>query len=579
MEQKRIGANQPHVYPYIYRENTLSGNLFATRTAITDTVSRQIFEKVEQAKQQWESAVDALPELICVVDQDGSIIRANRAVEAWSQASVKAIGGQDLHELLHPGCTNKVCGLDEFLHHAGSEKETAIETYDPALQRDILVRKQPVVDQKSAARATVIIVQDISARKEMEQALAQRNQRLSVLNEIGKAILGAHSPQAIIQAALAQICRLVPGRHHFVTLHDYTLDDDQTGSFVFVNDRLAGCDQHIGEIQLDAFSAPCSIPDLAQKATLSPLEQALCRTGLRSLMRIPLVANEQFIGSLNLGADKPQVFTSDHLEIAQEVGDLIAIALQQAQLYGTLQQTNEQLKVALQAREEMIQNVSHELRTPLTLIKGYTSLLMDEDLGSLTEEQLGALGIIGNKSEQLYVMLDRLLTIQTLDQRTLLKESLHIDILLQKAVADWRIQAAEADIQLRLKTMPTLPILLADSKLFDQVITNLVHNAIKFSPAGGTIELGTWVEGQRVVIAVSDQGVGISAGQLANIFERFYQIDGSCSRSAGGMGIGLSLCQKIVHAHGGEIWAESEGAGQGSTFFVALPWSDEQNPV
>jgi two-component system sensor histidine kinase VicK len=104
-----------------------------------------------------------------------------------------------------------------------------------------------------------------------------------------------------------------------------------------------------------------------------------------------------------------------------------------------------------------------------------------------------------------------------------------------------------------------------------QVVENLLDNAMKFSPSGGLISVRAWAEESRVVIAIADQGIGLSAEQRARVFERFYQVDSSTRRRFGGAGIGLALCKAIVEAHAGRIWVESAGVGQGSTFYVALP--------
>ena len=114
---------------------------------------------------------------------------------------------------------------------------------------------------------------------------------------------------------------------------------------------------------------------------------------------------------------------------------------------------------------------------------------------------------------------------------------------------------------------------MADPIFMGQVMENLLDNAVKFSPREGLIRVRAWTEGNETIIAVSDNGVGIPPDRLEKIFEYFYQVDGSTTRRFGGMGIGLSLCSVIVRAHGGRIWAESAGAGQGSTFYIALPQS------
>ncbi|MBM4459844.1 MAG: hypothetical protein FJ011_19135 [Chloroflexi bacterium] len=181
-------------------------------------------------------------------------------------------------------------------------------------------------------------------------------------------------------------------------------------------------------------------------------------------------------------------------------------------------------------------------------------------------------------------------------------EVLHLASWLTEVVAPWQVRTAQAGIQLAVEVEAGLPPIAADADFLGQVLENLLDNAVKFSPGGGTVTVRAYVEDERrmtnderpgptdggrwslvvgrssqgaiarpVVIAVSDQGVGIPRDKLQQIFRRFYQVNGGTTRQFGGVGIGLALCQTIVAAHGGRIWAESAGEGQGSTFYVALP--------
>jgi signal transduction histidine kinase len=135
----------------------------------------------------------------------------------------------------------------------------------------------------------------------------------------------------------------------------------------------------------------------------------------------------------------------------------------------------------------------------------------------------------------------------------------------------WHARVTDADVTLELDVSPGLPELVADPGLMEQVMNNLLENALKFSSPAGTIRVRAWHAGGEICIAVADSGIGIPPDKLEQIFERFYQVNGSQTRSVGGMGIGLALCRSIVNAHGGRMWAESPGDAGGATFFVALP--------
>ena len=241
------------------------------------------------------------------------------------------------------------------------------------------------------------------------------------------------------------------------------------------------------------------------------------------------------------------------------------------ELNRALSETNARLQEALQAKEEMIQNVSHELRTPLTLILGHVDLLSAGYLGPLAPEQQHSVAVMEKQGRRLLFLVNRLLLLQTLSAHTVKKRPFDVASWLTQIVSSWEQRAVEEGIEIRLDLPLDLPHVAADPDLLEQVITNLLDNAFKFSPSGGRVTLTACRDGSHLHIRVQDQGVGIPPEKLERVFERFYQVDGSSTRRFGGMGIGLALCRAIVEAHGGQIWAESAGPGQGSTFTVSLP--------
>ena len=255
---------------------------------------------------------------------------------------------------------------------------------------------------------------------------------------------------------------------------------------------------------------------------------------------------------------------------------LVAVALVKAQLYEDLQRTNEALEQALQARDDMLRNVTHELRTPLTMVRGYAELM---EMGMITApEEVREYGeIIRRNAQHLQSLLDQLLLYQRLrfGQEEIALEPVDIQAWLRRVVRDWQRPLEEGGYHLVLEMAEPLPRVLGHTEYLLRVINNLLDNARKFSPEGGTITVRAWHEGDEVFISVSDEGIGIPPDKLDKVFERFYQVDASSTRQFGGMGIGLSLCKQIVDMHGGRIWAESEGTGKGTTITFTLQVSDD----
>ena len=248
----------------------------------------------------------------------------------------------------------------------------------------------------------------------------------------------------------------------------------------------------------------------------------------------------------------------------------------------SLQDLNAQLQEAVRAKEEMIQNVSHELRTPLALIMGHLELLLSGVRGPLTAEQQYSLSVMEAQSRRLLFMVNRLLMLRAIDTQGLSRARFDPRPWLLRLIEPWHARAAAADVFLETDLPGELPTIDADPDLLEQVVVNLLDNAFKFSPPQTTIRLGASAvvrneatPAQRWLrLIVRDQGRGIPPGELGRVFERFYQVEGGAARRYGGMGIGLALCQAIVQAHGGRIWAESEGVGKGSAFYVELPIAD-----
>ncbi len=231
----------------------------------------------------------------------------------------------------------------------------------------------------------------------------------------------------------------------------------------------------------------------------------------------------------------------------------------------------EDLRRAIQAKEEMIQNVSHELRTPLALVMGYLELLQSETLGPVNEAQRRALNVAMTQAERLRFMVNRLILLQTFDASLLHHVELDMEAWLLTQARPWQERAAQAGLTLRLELQGPLPTIQADPEMLQHVLDNLLDNALKFGADGREITIQAWAEPTALRWTIIDHGVGIPADKLAQLGERFFQVDASSTRRFGGMGVGLALCKVIVEAHGGRLWAESAGLGCGSAFHVMLP--------
>ena len=220
-------------------------------------------------------------------------------------------------------------------------------------------------------------------------------------------------------------------------------------------------------------------------------------------------------------------------------------------------------------RRDFISNISHELRTPLASLKALTETLRD---GALEDPKAAMrfLGRIETEVDALTQMATEILELSRIEsgQVPLEVKSIPAASLLLSAAERMRAQAERAGLVLRMGTKQDMTEVRADPPRMEQVLVNLIHNAVKFTRPGGEVLLAAETELDFVCFSVSDNGVGIPAEDLERIFERFYKADRA--RSGGGTGLGLSISRHLVEAHGGKIWAEST-EGQGSTFYFTIP--------
>ena len=220
-------------------------------------------------------------------------------------------------------------------------------------------------------------------------------------------------------------------------------------------------------------------------------------------------------------------------------------------------------------RKDFVANVSHELRTPITIIKGYAETLASGGLEN-SEQALRFVSIIVSHAERLGALVADLLTLSQLESGTMSLETRSVNIpqLAGHVVSLLEQKSQEKGIRVDASRLGDAPQVLADPGRLEQVFLNLLDNAIKYTPAGGTVSMSAAVEGNLVRIGVHDTGIGIPSRDLSRIFERFYRVDTARSRDEGGTGLGLSIVKHLVQMQGGTVSVQS--SGHGSSFFFTL---------
>ena len=230
-----------------------------------------------------------------------------------------------------------------------------------------------------------------------------------------------------------------------------------------------------------------------------------------------------------------------------------------------------QLRQTEEIRRDFVANVSHELRTPLSIFRGYLETLLD-DPHQPPGELLRILEVMERHSDRLYALVEDVLSLARLEspEAEIDLSEINLAEFLQEILRDWEKRLEAKQLKSHLDVPLDLPKLEADESRLQEIIYNLLDNAVKYSQSAGVITLRAAVESDRVRISVSDEGIGIPESDLPRIFERFYRADKARSRELGGTGLGLSIVKHIAQLHGGTAEAQSE-PGKGTTISVVLP--------
>jgi PAS domain S-box-containing protein len=282
-----------------------------------------------------------------------------------------------------------------------------------------------------------------------------------------------------------------------------------------------------------------------------------------SALFVPLVARSQLIGVLSLFR-ATRGFDVDDLGFAEDLGRLAALALDNSRLL-------EAVRASLRGREEMVGVVSHDLRNPVAAVKMLSGALLKDDAGGGTGRR-ETIALIAEAADQMDTLIRDLLDVSTLDagKLTIAAEPAEPSELLTEALRTLQPLVHDKRISLDVQIAVGLPKVLADPERIQQALSNLVGNAIKFTPPGGKIVIAVSGDAHEVKVSIADTGIGISEEQLPKVFDRYWQ---STRTDRQGAGLGLAISKGIIEAHGGSIWLESK-IREGTNVQFTLPLAD-----
>ncbi|HWP56447.1 MAG TPA: GAF domain-containing sensor histidine kinase [Candidatus Acidoferrales bacterium] len=303
------------------------------------------------------------------------------------------------------------------------------------------------------------------------------------------------------------------------------------------------------------------------------------RHGLVSYVGVPLIGKGETLGVLSVYTKYERAFTDDEIRFLAMLASQAAMALENSRLYERTKRQAVELDRANKLQADFTAMIAHDLRSPLTSVIGAAEMIESGLIGPVNADQQKWLRKIQATGRKLVELVSDFLDVAKIESGRidLVKERVDLDELIRNAVESYLPLAREKQIALDAAVDSGLPAIHADPRRLDQVLANLISNAIKFTPEGGAVEVGARPFNDGVRVHVKDSGVGIRQDELGTLFEKYRQTTSGKTSKKKGTGLGLVIAKMIVEAHAGRIWVESE-EGKGSTFLFFLPVSRKENP-
>ncbi|HXH24084.1 MAG TPA: ATP-binding protein [Vicinamibacterales bacterium] len=418
------------------------------------------------------------------------------------------------------------------------------------------------------------VCMDISMRKraetEMEAALREEaavRERLTLLTTGSEALLTSLDAASVAGEVLALARRVVSADAYAVWRRDgltWRIAESSGLSEAF---RRAPLDEQARA----KIEQPVVAVDVTSVAILEPRRQAYEIEGIRSLMSVPLVVRGESIGSLVFYYRTPHAPDDMERHVALALGHLAAAAITTAELYEDQRRLRAEAQEANRLKDEFLATLSHELRTPLNVILGRAAMLRTaaEDAAAVRT----AASTIERNASALARLVEDLLDVSRIARGQLRLERTRVQLadVIDAVIQGIHPAADSKGIVLEVAADRTMPPVVGDAARLQQVVWNLLVNAVKFTPPGGRVGVALDVEPRDVVLTVTDTGQGIAPEFLPHAFDMFRQAAPAAGRTFGGLGVGLSIVRRLVELHGGTVTAHSAGPGQGATFCVRLP--------
>ena len=435
---------------------------------------------------------------------------------------------------------------------------------------------------KTFADQAVIAIENVRLFTELQTRtteLTQSVEKLTALGEVSRALSSTLDVETVLDTIVSRASQLAGAAG--CSIYEYDEVAEQFELRATHNDdaefvaalRVVHLRKGEGVMGRAAeMREPIQIPDITQPGAYeSSVRDTLIRFGYHALLSVPLLREDEIIGSLSFNRKAPGEFPPEVVDVLRTFATQSALAIQNARLFREIADKSRQLEAASRHKSEFLANMSHELRTPLNAIIGFSEVLAERMFGDVNAKQAEYLQDILESGRHLLSLINDILDLSKIEAGHMELEVADFDLpsAIDNALILVRERATRRGITLASTIDERLGMIRGDERKVKQILLNLLSNALKFTPEGGRIDVGAGRHDEVAEVSVADTGIGIAPADQEAVFEEFRQV-GTAERKAEGTGLGLALTRKFVELHGGKIWVQSE-PGRGSTFTFTLP--------
>ncbi len=568
------------ISPLLEESGRVAGFLIDSRTAEERSELR---ERAEASEERYRLLFEGIHVPAAVFSlPDRRILTWNRKFVELTGLPDESLAGRIVEDFIYP---EDMPQINERLL-ARSRGETIPDVYEiRAVRADGSLREMEIHSQilkeKDEVTGALIAALDITERKQAERQIRTRNRQLSALCDIAGTVGATLDLDRILIESLKSIIDLTGAESGGVFLLSRSAETLVLSASQGIPPEVRQAHMEIpvrkGWIEKQEKSAQSVVirdyaEILAAGRRLPHLEGPD-----RRLARVDLRSKGKCVGVVGLLFPKDTQLSKEDMDLLESIGKEVGVAIENAGLYGEVQEANRQLREIDESKDEFLATVTHELKAPLTSIRGCADLILLGREGPLTAGQERFLTLIRTNTERLDRLIRDLLDLSRIESGYAKgpRKRAGLQQLAYEAVEPMKHLALEKNIILEVRNMSSLPAVPVVVDRIRQVLTNLISNAVKFTPEGGRIWVEGRVEAGEVVIQVGDTGIGIPPEYHEKIFEEFQQL-GSSEIREGGTGLGLTISRRIIESHGGRIRVESV-PGEGSRFFFTLPIEESGN--